>query len=88
MTPEQRAYDLCNRVEMPGWGDEVTAAIAQAIRDAAAEAWVNGHNSAVVAMQVQLDDAMAKERERCLEEFKLRLRQFLGCDVKSLEQLG
>ena len=33
-TPESIAYDLCNRVDAPGWGDEVQAAIADAIRQA------------------------------------------------------
>lgn len=37
MTAEERAYDLCNRIEFPGWGDDVTAAIADVIRAAVAE---------------------------------------------------
>jgi hypothetical protein len=36
-TPEEIAYDLCNRINAPGWGDDVTHAIAQALRDHAKE---------------------------------------------------
>lgn len=35
-TPEERAYDVLNRVGVPGWGDEITQALATTIREASA----------------------------------------------------
>lgn len=37
-TPHERAYDLCNLVEAPGWGDDFTDALTQGIADAEKEA--------------------------------------------------
>lgn len=37
-TPHERAHDLCNRVEAPGWGDDFTDALVQGIADAEKEA--------------------------------------------------
>lgn len=34
MTPYERAYDVMNRVAVPGWGDDITKAVAEAIQAA------------------------------------------------------
>jgi hypothetical protein len=47
MTPEQRAYDLMNRVGV--WGDNIALAIATAIREAVAE---EREANAVIAARV------------------------------------
>jgi hypothetical protein len=54
MTPEERAYDVLNRVAAPGWGDEITAAVAQAIREAVAE---ERERCIKIAHLVWLDDS-------------------------------
>ena len=50
-TPEEIAYDLLNRVGVPGWGDEITKAIADAIREAERRGW----NAAVRACLLKCD---------------------------------
>jgi molybdopterin converting factor small subunit len=55
-TPEERAYDVLNRVGVPGWGDDITKELAAAIRAAEAAATeraakvVDGHADTMQAM--------------------------------------
>lgn len=37
MTPYERAYDVMNRIAIPGWGDDITQAVADAIQSAVIE---------------------------------------------------
>ncbi len=52
LTPEQRAYDILNRVAIPGWGDDITAALAAAIR---------AHG------EVEYQRGQREMRERCMK---------------------
>jgi hypothetical protein len=51
-TPEEIAYNLLNRVGVPGWGDDITKAIADAIRDAEKRGW----NAAKAACAKMISD--------------------------------